>query len=174
MESFFDVFAGDNELETDCFGLDPCDTFDIPALCKFDAFDSGNGEMGLYPLSEDHEQPHELPIPMLGADDRQAKTLPKDARGEMRNWLIAHYAHPYPTDSEKNYFMIKFGLTRRQIDTFFVNGRRRVLDRKGIRNVLSNLSQESSLVVTLGLRNPLSGSRFVLLKVPDPRPMRSK
>eukprot|EP01095_Lingulamoeba_sp_RSL-Kostka_P005160 TRINITY_DN16502_c0_g1_i1.p1 TRINITY_DN16502_c0_g1~~TRINITY_DN16502_c0_g1_i1.p1 ORF type:complete len:142 (-),score=21.89 TRINITY_DN16502_c0_g1_i1:13-438(-) len=46
----------------------------------------------------------------------------------LKNWLYSHADNPYPTKEEKNEFARITGLSYRQVDTWFVNGRKRYLN----------------------------------------------
>ena len=63
--------------------------------------------------------------------NEKRKSLPRDAKDAMKNWLIAHWAYPYPSIKEKKMFSYKYGLTERQVTIYFINNRTRVLKRKG-------------------------------------------
>lgn len=64
-------------------------------------------------------------------DDNQRKTkrgvLPKRATQVMKSWLFQHIAHPYPTEDEKRQIAAQTNLTLLQVNNWFINGRRRIL-----------------------------------------------
>uniref|UniRef100_A0A9J7X1R4 Pbx/knotted 1 homeobox 1.1 n=2 Tax=Cyprinus carpio TaxID=7962 RepID=A0A9J7X1R4_CYPCA len=53
--------------------------------------------------------------------------LPKQATNVMRSWLFQHIAHPYPTEEEKKQLAIQTNLTLLQVNNWFINARRRIL-----------------------------------------------
>lgn len=64
-------------------------------------------------------------------DDNQRKmkrgVLPKRATQIMKTWLFQHIAHPYPTEDEKRQIAAQTNLTLLQVNNWFINGRRRIL-----------------------------------------------
>ncbi|XP_041067865.1 homeobox protein PKNOX1.1 [Carcharodon carcharias] len=53
--------------------------------------------------------------------------LPKQATNIMRSWLFQHIAHPYPTEDEKRQIAGQTNLTLLQVNNWFINARRRIL-----------------------------------------------
>ncbi|XP_046701791.1 homeobox protein PKNOX1.1 isoform X1 [Silurus meridionalis] len=53
--------------------------------------------------------------------------LPKQATNVMRSWLFQHIAHPYPTEDEKKQIAHQTNLTLLQVNNWFINARRRIL-----------------------------------------------
>ncbi|XP_021427159.2 homeobox protein PKNOX1 isoform X2 [Oncorhynchus mykiss] len=53
--------------------------------------------------------------------------LPKSATNIMRTWLFQHIGHPYPTEDEKKQLAIQTNLTLLQVNNWFINARRRIL-----------------------------------------------
>ncbi|KAJ8366701.1 hypothetical protein AAFF_G00345210 [Aldrovandia affinis] len=53
--------------------------------------------------------------------------LPKQATNVMRSWLFQHIAHPYPTEDEKKQIATQTNLTLLQVNNWFINARRRIL-----------------------------------------------
>jgi hypothetical protein len=53
--------------------------------------------------------------------------ISEEANKEMSDWLIEHEKSPQLTRAEENFFMQKYGLTRREVKTAFNNRRQRVL-----------------------------------------------
>ncbi|XP_051869832.1 homeobox protein PKNOX1-like isoform X2 [Pristis pectinata] len=53
--------------------------------------------------------------------------LPKQATNIMRSWLFQHIAHPYPTEDEKRQIASQTSLTLLQVNNWFINARRRIL-----------------------------------------------
>ncbi|XP_015510800.1 homeobox protein PKNOX2 isoform X2 [Neodiprion lecontei] len=53
--------------------------------------------------------------------------LPKQATSIMRSWLFQHLVHPYPTEDEKRQIASQTNLTLLQVNNWFINARRRIL-----------------------------------------------
>lgn len=53
--------------------------------------------------------------------------LPKHATSVMRSWLFQHLVHPYPTEDEKRHIAAQTNLTLLQVNNWFINARRRIL-----------------------------------------------
>ncbi|KAK7582593.1 hypothetical protein V9T40_014038 [Parthenolecanium corni] len=53
--------------------------------------------------------------------------LPKHATSIMRSWLFQHLVHPYPTEDEKKQIALQTNLTLLQVNNWFINARRRIL-----------------------------------------------
>lgn len=53
--------------------------------------------------------------------------LPKQATSIMRTWLFQHLVHPYPTEDEKRQIASQTNLTLLQVNNWFINARRRIL-----------------------------------------------
>ncbi|CAF5146192.1 unnamed protein product, partial [Rotaria sp. Silwood1] len=53
--------------------------------------------------------------------------LPKSATSIMRSWLFQHIAHPYPSEDEKRAISNKTNLSLLQVNNWFINARRRIL-----------------------------------------------
>ncbi|NWI24814.1 PKNX2 protein, partial [Sula dactylatra] len=85
---------------------------------------------------------HSLPIPppwqvnldltsLLDGEDKKSKNkrgvLPKHATNIMRSWLFQHLMHPYPTEDEKRQIAAQTNLTLLQVNNWFINARRRIL-----------------------------------------------
>lgn len=66
-----------------------------------------------------------------GVGGRSSKTkrgvLPKQATSVMRSWLFQHLVHPYPTEDEKRNIAAQTNLTLLQVNNWFINARRRIL-----------------------------------------------
>lgn len=58
---------------------------------------------------------------------RRRGNLPKTVTAILRQWLIDHYKHPYPTEIEKIALGNMTGLTLNQVSNWFINARRRIL-----------------------------------------------
>ncbi|ESO11995.1 hypothetical protein HELRODRAFT_63009, partial [Helobdella robusta] len=69
---------------------------------------------------------------MNSDDDSQQKkskrgVLPKKATKVMKAWLFQHLSHPYPNEDEKRQIASQTNLTILQVNNWFINGRRRIL-----------------------------------------------
>ncbi|CAK9303616.1 unnamed protein product [Gordionus sp. m RMFG-2023] len=53
--------------------------------------------------------------------------LPKQATDVMRSWLFQHLMHPYPSEDEKKIIMNQTNLSLIQVNNWFINARRRIL-----------------------------------------------
>ncbi|XP_061406879.1 homeobox protein Meis3-like isoform X1 [Lethenteron reissneri] len=74
---------------------------------------------------------HQAECDLSESDDRKMKSkrgvLPKHATGIMRSWLFQHIVHPYPTEDEKRQIAAQTNLTLLQVNNWFINARRRIL-----------------------------------------------
>ncbi|XP_032313125.1 homeobox protein PKNOX1 isoform X5 [Camelus ferus] len=70
-------------------------------------------------------------LSILHQDDGSSKSkrgvLPKHATSVMRSWLFQHIGHPYPTEDEKKQIAAQTNLTLLQVNNWFINARRRIL-----------------------------------------------
>ncbi|CAH2320358.1 homeobox PKNOX2 isoform X1 [Pelobates cultripes] len=68
---------------------------------------------------------------LLDSEDKKSKNkrgvLPKQATNIMRSWLFQHLMHPYPTEDEKRQIATQTNLTLLQVNNWFINARRRIL-----------------------------------------------
>ncbi|XP_044227060.1 homeobox protein PKNOX2 [Thunnus albacares] len=68
---------------------------------------------------------------LLDSEDKKSKNkrgvLPKQATNIMRSWLFQHLMHPYPTEDEKRQIAAQTSLTLLQVNNWFINARRRIL-----------------------------------------------
>ncbi|CAG9815048.1 unnamed protein product [Phaedon cochleariae] len=53
--------------------------------------------------------------------------LPAKAKNHLKRWLFRHTEHPYPTDHEKQMLMQETHLSLLQVENWFINARRRIL-----------------------------------------------
>ncbi|CAG9831966.1 unnamed protein product [Diabrotica balteata] len=53
--------------------------------------------------------------------------LPTKAKNHLKKWLFRHTDHPYPTDQEKQRLMQETNLSLLQVENWFINARRRIL-----------------------------------------------
>ncbi|XP_017546984.1 homeobox protein PKNOX1.1 isoform X5 [Pygocentrus nattereri] len=70
-------------------------------------------------------------LSFFSADESSSKNkrgvLPKHATNVMRSWLFQHIGHPYPTEEEKKQIASQTNLTLLQVNNWFINARRRIL-----------------------------------------------
>ncbi|CAM6031891.1 unnamed protein product, partial [Sphagnum compactum] len=62
-----------------------------------------------------------------GSKRQKRGILPKHATSVMRAWLFQHLVHPYPTEDEKRAIAAQTNLTLLQVNNWFINARRRIL-----------------------------------------------
>jgi len=62
-----------------------------------------------------------------GGGHSKRGVLPKQATSIMRSWLFQHIVHPYPTEDEKRAIASQTNLTLLQVNNWFINARRRIL-----------------------------------------------
>ncbi|KAJ8980379.1 hypothetical protein NQ317_009373 [Molorchus minor] len=62
-----------------------------------------------------------------GGRKQKRGVLPKHATSVMRSWLFQHLVHPYPTEDEKRHIAAQTNLTLLQVNNWFINARRRIL-----------------------------------------------
>ncbi|XP_062590031.1 homeobox protein PKNOX2-like [Saccostrea cucullata] len=63
----------------------------------------------------------------LGKKKSKRGVLPKQATQVMKSWLFQHIVHPYPTEDEKRQIASQTNLTLLQVNNWFINARRRIL-----------------------------------------------
>eukprot|EP00013_Stygamoeba_regulata_P010133 CAMPEP_0177678452 /NCGR_PEP_ID=MMETSP0447-20121125/29015_1 /TAXON_ID=0 /ORGANISM="Stygamoeba regulata, Strain BSH-02190019" /LENGTH=338 /DNA_ID=CAMNT_0019187453 /DNA_START=38 /DNA_END=1054 /DNA_ORIENTATION=+ len=56
--------------------------------------------------------------------------LPTDSVEVLKRWLFGHLKHPYPNEREKKELATKSGLTFNQVSNWFINARRRILQKE--------------------------------------------
>ncbi|KAL9965448.1 hypothetical protein ACROYT_G029252 [Oculina patagonica] len=78
--------------------------------------------------------PSSVPLPALDSptevtDKKRTRrgVLPKQATNIMKTWLFQHLVHPYPTEDEKRTIAAQTNLTILQVNNWFINARRRIL-----------------------------------------------
>ncbi|XP_067128279.1 homeobox protein PKNOX1-like isoform X2 [Centruroides vittatus] len=64
---------------------------------------------------------------LLSKKKQKRGVLPKHATSVMRSWLFQHIVHPYPTEDEKRQIAAQTNLTLLQVNNWFINARRRIL-----------------------------------------------
>lgn len=62
-----------------------------------------------------------------GKKKNKRGVLPKPATQVMKSWLFQHIVHPYPTEDEKRQIAAQTNLTLLQVNNWFINARRRIL-----------------------------------------------
>ncbi|XP_041971221.1 homeobox protein PKNOX1-like [Aricia agestis] len=62
-----------------------------------------------------------------GEEGGKRGVLPRHATQVMRAWLFQHLVHPYPTEEEKRSLAAATRLTLLQVNNWFINARRRIL-----------------------------------------------
>ncbi|XP_039446564.1 homeobox protein PKNOX1-like [Culex pipiens pallens] len=92
-----------------------------PPLLVSEATSSG-GESG----DDDEEEDEDDDIVGLSPGAKRA-ILPKRATSVLRGWLFQHLVHPYPTEDEKRALAAQTNLTLLQVNNWFINARRRIL-----------------------------------------------
>uniref|UniRef100_A0A5K3F431 Homeobox domain-containing protein n=1 Tax=Mesocestoides corti TaxID=53468 RepID=A0A5K3F431_MESCO len=63
----------------------------------------------------------------IGGSRTKRGVLPKRATQVMKQWLFQHLVHPYPTEDEKRQIAGQTNLTLLQVNNWFINARRRIL-----------------------------------------------
>ncbi|XP_026477412.1 homeobox protein PKNOX2-like [Ctenocephalides felis] len=88
--------------------------------------DAYSGQLSPMPSTDDQESGGES---VSGTSARRQKrgVLPKQATSVMRAWLFQHLVHPYPTEDEKRNIAAQTNLTLLQVNNWFINARRRIL-----------------------------------------------
>ncbi|CAD5112203.1 DgyrCDS1437 [Dimorphilus gyrociliatus] len=69
----------------------------------------------------------DLQSSLLDDKDKKRGVLPKSATQIMKTWLFQHIVHPYPTEEEKRQIAAQTNLTLLQVNNWFINARRRIL-----------------------------------------------
>jgi hypothetical protein len=75
----------------------------------------------------DSHPSHSKPTTANSSLRRRRGNLPKNVTTFLRNWLVQHKRHPYPTEDEKIDLARRTSLTVNQISNWFINARRRIL-----------------------------------------------
>ncbi|KAJ8383654.1 hypothetical protein AAFF_G00216250 [Aldrovandia affinis] len=60
-------------------------------------------------------------------DCKKRGIFPKSATNSMRAWLFQHLPHPYPSEEQKKLLSQDTGLTVLQVNNWFINARRRIV-----------------------------------------------
>uniref|UniRef100_T1DBK9 PREP-2 n=1 Tax=Dendrocoelum lacteum TaxID=27895 RepID=T1DBK9_9PLAT len=64
---------------------------------------------------------------LIDPSKQKRGVLPKKATQIMKQWLFQHLVHPYPTEDEKRQVAHQTNLTMLQVNNWFINARRRIL-----------------------------------------------
>ena len=81
---------------------------------------------------------------------RPRKNFSKSVIGVLKEWMIAHKDHPYPSDHEKAQLCQATGLSKKQLRIWFTNARKRLRPQ-----LLSETSADSPMQ-TPGLYHPVA------------------
>ena len=63
---------------------------------------------------------------------KKRQHIPRESSDILRQWLIDHADHPYPSDDEKIELCLRTNLTLAKLNQWLINGRRRVLASLGL------------------------------------------
>jgi hypothetical protein len=74
-----------------------------------------------------HHKKKPVNKPVTNNGRKRRGNLPKNVTAILKQWLIDHCRHPYPTEEEKRALRHKTNLTLNQISNWFINARRRIL-----------------------------------------------
>ncbi|KAL3314080.1 Homeobox protein Meis2 [Cichlidogyrus casuarinus] len=94
----------------------------------------------------------------LDLDEKQTKRqkkrgiFPKAATNTMRAWLFQHLSHPYPSEEQKKQLANDTGLTILQVNNWFINARRRIVQPMIDQ---SNRAGKSHCSLRIPMRDPL-------------------
>ncbi|XP_071958767.1 homeobox protein PKNOX2-like [Antedon mediterranea] len=86
--------------------------------------------MNQIPISQANQMALGLTDPyddIMNRKKNKRGVLPKHATNVMRSWLFQHIVHPYPTEDEKRQIAQQTNLTLLQVNNWFINARRRIL-----------------------------------------------
>lgn len=62
-----------------------------------------------------------------GGRKQKRGVLPKHSTDVLKSWLFQHMAHPYPSEAEKHHLSAATRLSLVQVNNWFINARRRIL-----------------------------------------------
>jgi hypothetical protein len=79
-------------------------------------------------MYEEHETPQTFIVPSKSVEkSTHSSTVTKEACREMNQWSLYDLQCPFLTKAEENYFMVKYGMTCRQVKTAFHHRRQRII-----------------------------------------------
>merc|ERR1711953_552865 len=62
-----------------------------------------------------------------GSSNKKRGLFPKQATNILRAWLFQNLSHPYPSEEQKKHLSTQTGLTILQVNNWFINARRRIV-----------------------------------------------
>nr|ADO22643.1 TALE class homeobox transcription factor Pknox [Mnemiopsis leidyi] len=102
--------------------------------------------------------------------------LPKAATEQMKDWLFKHLGHPYPSEDEKRKIAQQTGLTILQVNNWFINARRRILQpmmneaaaqNRGHGAIRNTANKRIKLNIPMRLLMKLASRRFYVNSSPN-------
>jgi hypothetical protein len=98
----------------------------------------------------------DLPL-RVSEEIEHRQPVPAEARCEMNQWIMSHTSHPFLSNKDEEYFMGKYGLTRRQVRTAFNNRRQRIIAPSRRRmEAVQRLIQQQAMTQLTALGVPVS------------------
>ncbi|KAL9647673.1 hypothetical protein ABK040_015162 [Willaertia magna] len=88
---------------------------------------------------------------------RKRSKFTKEDKEVLINWLKEHEDYPYPNENEKQMLLERVGMTKEQLETWFVNNRKRLLPGKKSRKTPAMLECEKfkqKLVEKMAVETP--------------------
>lgn len=132
-----------------------------------DAF-SESGDLSLIGSLDDEDENEEATSTSSDPDKRPPKKrgiFPKVATNIMRAWLFQHLTHPYPSEEQKKQLSQDTGLTILQVNNWFINARRRIVQPMIDQSNRSSRSSSSNNITTTSVkgRRPKSAEKSIML-----------
>jgi len=117
------VIQGNNYHHNDTYSQ-PSESNGIDGSTPISQIGASPNNQGVSRLCNSHPYPPEESGPV-----RKTKrgVLPKQATEILRSWLFSHIVHAYPTEDEKRQLASQTNLTLLQVNNWFINARRRIL-----------------------------------------------
>jgi len=79
----------------------------------------------------------------IEADGKEVSLkFPRATKSTLKFWLYSNAENPYPTEAEKEYLCELTNLTRAQLNQWFINGRRRILNNPSIKREYLGVKSE--------------------------------
>jgi hypothetical protein len=104
--------------------------FSLSYQSQVDSFDltvkSHSPQLMKISLTKQGENPKPLTPPKKDTTQKRGK-FSENTTELLRHWFYTHLEHPYPTREEKDGLMESTGLSRLQIENWFINARKRLL-----------------------------------------------